>query len=69
MIRRTIATRAQSLGSVKDIHLHVRHSRDVTTANEYTKRVDGGLTIGDQPFPPIKIRKWELDGRDPRPLP
>jgi len=35
VIRRTIATRAQSLGSVKDIQSHLRHSRADTTANEY----------------------------------
>ena len=34
VIRRTIATRAQSLGSVKDIQSHVRHSGADTTANE-----------------------------------
>ena len=35
VIRRTIATRAQSLGSVKDIQSHLRHSRADTTANGY----------------------------------
>ena len=35
VIRRTIATRAQNLGSVKDIQSHLRHSRADTTANEY----------------------------------
>jgi hypothetical protein len=35
VIRRTIATRAQSLGSVKDIQSHLRHSRADTTVNEY----------------------------------
>ena len=35
VIRRTIATRAQGLGSVKDIQSHLPHSRAKTTANEY----------------------------------
>ena len=39
MIRRTIATRAQSLGSVKDIQSHLRHSRADTTANEYMQEL------------------------------
>jgi integrase len=39
VIRRTIATRAQSLGSVKDIQSHLRHSRADTTANEYMQEL------------------------------
>jgi integrase len=39
VIRRTIATRAQSLGSVKDIQAHLRHSRADTTANEYMQEL------------------------------
>ncbi|WP_052201061.1 hypothetical protein [Terriglobus sp. TAA 43] len=35
VIRRTIATRARHLGSVKDIQSHLRHSRADATANEY----------------------------------
>lgn len=35
VIRRTIATRARNLGSVKDIHSHLCQSRADTTANEY----------------------------------
>jgi len=35
ILRRTIATRAQNMGSVKDIQSHLRHSRADTTANEY----------------------------------
>ncbi len=35
ILRRTIATQAQNLGSVKDIQSHQRHSRADTTANEY----------------------------------
>ena len=39
VIRRTIATRAHSLGSVKDIQSHLRHSRADTTANEYMQEL------------------------------
>ena len=39
VIRRTIATEAQSLGSVKDIQWRLRHSRADTTA----KRVHAGV--------------------------
>ena len=39
VIRRTIARRAQSLGSVKDIQSHLRHSRADTTANEYMQEL------------------------------
>lgn len=39
VIRRTIATRAQSLGSVKDIQSHLRHSRADITANEYMQEL------------------------------
>jgi integrase len=39
VIRRTIATRAQGLGSVKDIQSHLRHSRADTTANEYMQEL------------------------------
>ncbi len=39
VIRRTIAIRAQSLGSVKDIQSHLRHSRADTTANEYMQEL------------------------------
>jgi integrase len=39
VIRRTIATRAQSLGSVKDIQSHLRHARADTTANEYMQEL------------------------------
>ena len=35
ILRRTMATQAQSMGSVKDIQAHLRHSRPDTTANEY----------------------------------
>jgi hypothetical protein len=32
---RTMATQAQSMGSVKDIQAHLRHAKADTTANEY----------------------------------
>ncbi|SEC41412.1 hypothetical protein [Terriglobus roseus] len=39
IIRRTIATRAQNLRSVKDIQSHLRHSRADTTANDYLQEL------------------------------
>jgi hypothetical protein len=33
-LRRTMATQAQSMGSVKDIQAHLRHSRSDTTAHQ-----------------------------------
>ncbi len=39
VLRRTMATRAQSIGSVKDIQAHLRHSRADTTANEYMQEL------------------------------
>ena len=39
VLRRTMATRAQNLGSVKDIQAHLRHSRADTTANEYMQEL------------------------------
>jgi integrase len=35
ILRRTMATQAQNMGSVKDIQAHLRHSRPDTTAHEY----------------------------------
>jgi integrase len=35
ILRRTMATQAQSMGSVKDIQAHLRHTKADTTANEY----------------------------------
>jgi integrase len=35
VLRRTTATLAQKLGSVKDVQAHLRHSKADTTANEY----------------------------------
>jgi integrase len=39
VLRRTIATRSQKLGSVKDVQSHLRHSRADTTANEYMQEL------------------------------
>lgn len=35
ILRRTMATQAQNMGSVKDIQAHLRHSKPDTTAHEY----------------------------------
>lgn len=50
VMRRTMATQAQSMGSVKDIQAHLRHAKADTTANEYmqelpdsVKRMVGGV--------------------------
>lgn len=39
ILRRTIATLAQSMGSVKDIQAHLRHAKADTTANEYMQEL------------------------------
>ena len=39
ILRRTMATQAQKMRSVKDIQAHLRHSRPNTTANEYTQEL------------------------------
>jgi integrase len=39
VMRRTMATQAQKMGSVKDIQAHLRHSRPDTTANEYMQEL------------------------------
>jgi len=39
VLRRSTATQAQRLGSVKDIQAHLRHSRADTTANEYMQEL------------------------------
>jgi len=39
IIRRTIATRAQKLGSIKDIQAHLRHTTSDTSANEYVQEL------------------------------
>lgn len=38
VMRRTMATQAQSMGSVKDIQAYLRHAKADTTANEYVKK-------------------------------
>ena len=35
VLRRTMSTQAQNMGSVKDIQAHLRHAKADTTANEY----------------------------------
>ena len=35
ILRRTMATQAQGMGSIKDIQTHLRHAKADTTANEY----------------------------------
>jgi integrase len=39
VLRRTMATQAQKMGSVKDIQAHLRHSRPDTTAHEYMQEL------------------------------
>jgi hypothetical protein len=39
VMRRTMATQAQSMGSVKDIQAHLRHAKADTTANEYMREL------------------------------
>ena len=39
VLRRTMATQAQSMGSVKDIQAHLRHAKADTTANEYMQEL------------------------------
>ncbi len=39
ILRRTIATRAQKLGSVKDVQAHLRHAKADTTANVYMQEL------------------------------
>lgn len=39
ILRRTMATRAQSMGSVKDIQAHLRRAKADTTANEYMREL------------------------------
>jgi integrase len=39
ILRRTMATQAQKMGSVKDIQTHLRHARADTTANEYMQEL------------------------------
>jgi len=39
ILRRTMATQAQRMGSVKDIQAHLRHAKADTTANEYMQEL------------------------------
>jgi integrase len=39
VMRRTMATQAQKIGSAKDIQAQLRHSRPDTTANEYMQEL------------------------------
>src|ERR1035438_6945528 len=39
VLRRTMATLAQKMGSVKDIQAHLRHAKADTTANEYMQEL------------------------------
>jgi integrase len=39
VMRRTMATQAQAMGSVKDIQAHLRHAKADTTANEYMQEL------------------------------
>lgn len=39
ILRRTMATQAQKMGSVKDIQAHLRHTKADTTANEYMQEL------------------------------
>src|SRR5580704_16618114 len=57
-----IATRAQSLGSVKDIQSHLRHSRADTTANEYMQVLPRACSNGrngpSRCSPEKTARRW-----------
>jgi len=43
ILRRTMATQAQRMGSVKDIQAHLRHARPDTTAYEYMRELPEGV--------------------------
>ena len=43
ILRRTMATQAQRMGSVKDIQAHLRHARPDTTAYEYMQELPGSV--------------------------
>lgn len=43
ILRRTMPTRAQRMGSVKDIQAHLRHAKADTTANEYMQEFPGSV--------------------------
>jgi integrase len=48
VIRRTIATRAQTMGSVKDIQGILRHSSASTTADVYMQEISEGVKMALQ---------------------
>jgi integrase len=39
ILRRTMATQAHGMGSIKDIQAHLRHTKADTTANEYMQEL------------------------------
>lgn len=39
VLRRTMATQAQRMGSIKDIQAHLRHAKADTTANQYVQEL------------------------------
>jgi len=43
ILRRTMATQAQNMGSVKDIQAHLRHAKADTTANEYMQELSESM--------------------------
>jgi integrase len=45
VIRRTIATRAQKLGSIKDIQALLRHTTSDTAANEYVQELPESVQL------------------------
>jgi integrase len=45
IIRRTITTRAQRMGSIKDIQAHLRHTRSDTSANEYVQELPESVQL------------------------
>lgn len=49
VMRRTMATQAQSMGSVKDIQAHLRHTKADTTASvdHFTVLVESAVTVPD----------------------
>jgi hypothetical protein len=50
IIRRTIPTRAQKLGSIKDIQAHLRHTRSDTAANEYVQELAESVQLMVESF-------------------
>ena len=72
VLRRTMATRAQNLGSVKDIQSHLRHSRADTTANEYMQELPESVqqmvgTVFNLADARRKLYLWRRDYNHRRP--